>query len=267
MSLAFLTPDAAPTRELHARSPMEHAAIAAGARIARAECWNVANAYSEPSVEWGRMTKTVGFVDRSSLAKLELQAEPATLARIVAQASAALAPDQDPGAPPAGAGLVLEPGRASRSASASGDGTWWCPVTPGRVLVLSEPADAAGVRAAVAQAAAQEPGTVSVIDVTCGLAALSLIGPQARELLARFCAIDVRPAHAPARAFRPGSVARTPGYLLVQREDSLLALVGWALGEYLWEVVADAAAALGGGPVGAEALAHHLAQHEEPADA
>jgi hypothetical protein len=34
-------------------------------------------------------------------------------------------------------------------------------------------------------------------------------------------------------------------------------LVGWALGEYLWQVVADAAAHLGGGPVGAEALARH----------
>jgi heterotetrameric sarcosine oxidase gamma subunit len=268
MSLAFLTPDAAPSRELRARSPMERAAVAAGARIARAEGWNVTNAYSEPSVEWGRLTKTVGFVDRSSLAKLELQAEPAALARIVAQASAALALDAD-GTSPAGAGLVLEPGRAGRcaSASASGDGTWWCPVTPARVLVLSEPLDAAAVRAAVARAAAAEPGTVSVLDVTCGLAALSLIGPQARELLARFCALDVRPALAPARAFRPGSVARTPGYVLVQREDSLLALVGWALGEYLWEVVADAAAALGGGPVGAEALAHHLARDAEPADA
>ncbi|MGD0455849.1 MAG: sarcosine oxidase subunit gamma family protein, partial [Solirubrobacteraceae bacterium] len=100
-------------------------------------------------------------------------------------------------------------------------------------------------------------GTVSVLDVSCGLAALSLIGPGARELLARFCAIDVRPGLAPPGAFRPGSVARTPGYLLVEGGDRLLVLVGWALGEYLWRVVADAAADLGGGPVGAEALSHH----------
>jgi hypothetical protein len=32
-------------------------------------------------------------------------------------------------------------------------------------------------------------------------------------------------------------------------------MVGWALGEYLWEVVADAAQHLGGGPVGADAIA------------
>ncbi len=272
MSLAFLTPDAAPSRELHARSPMERAALAAGARIACAEGWNVPNAYSEPSVEWGRLTKSVGFVDRSSLTKLEIQAEPAALARIVEQASATLAADAPPPGTPltaaglADAGLVLEPGRAGRCAGAGADGTWWCPVTPERVLVLSDAADAAGLRAAVTRAAADATGTVSVLDVTCGLVALALIGPQARELLARFCAIDVRPALAPPHAFRPGSVARTPGYVLVQSEDSLLVLVGWALGEYLWQVVADAATALGGGPVGAEALAHHLAQHEEPAD-
>jgi sarcosine oxidase subunit gamma len=243
VSLAFLTPDATPSRELHARSPMERAALAAGARIARLEGWNVPNAYSEPSVEWGRLTKTAGFVDRSSVAKLEIQAEPAALARIVAQASA---------------GLVLEPGLAGRRTSSGTDATWWCPVTPERVLVLSEPADATDVRAAVTQAAADASGTVSVLDVTCGLAALSLIGPQARELLARFCAIDVRPAVTPPAGFRPGSVARTPGYVLVEAPDRLLVLVGWALGEYLWQVVADAAADLGGGPVGAEALARHV---------
>ncbi len=243
MSLAFLTPDAASSREVRARSPMERLAVAAGARLARVEGWNVPTAYSEPSTEWGRHTRTVGFVDRSSLAKLEVQAEPRELARMVAQASD---------------GLALEPGLAGRSMIGPSAGTWWCPVTPGRVLVLGEPGAAAAVRTAVAQVADGAQGTVSVLDLTCGLAALSLIGPGARELLARFCALDVRPALAPPSAFRPGSVARTPGYVLVESDDRLLVLVGWALGEYLWRVVADAAADLGGGPVGAEALAQHL---------
>lgn len=248
MSLAFLTPDAASTRDVRARSPMERLAVAAGARLACVEGWNVANAYGEPTVERDRLTQSVGFVDRSSLVKLEIQAQPPELARIVAQASG---------------GLELEPGLAGRASVGGAGGAWWCPVTPARALVLGEPAAAADVRAAVARAAQDAQGTVSVVDVTCGLTALSLIGPGARELLARFCAIDVRPALAPVAAFRPGSVARTPGYVLVEAQDSLLALVGWALGEYLWQVVADAAAALGGGPVGAEAHALHL----ESADA
>jgi len=57
----------------------------------------------------------------------------------------------------------------------------------------------------------------------------------------------------PVGGFRPGSVARTPGYVLREAEDRLLVMVGWALGEYLWQVVADAARHLGGGPVGADA--------------
>jgi heterotetrameric sarcosine oxidase gamma subunit len=258
MSLAFLTPDSTLARDVRARSPMERLALAAGARMSRVEGWNVPNAYDDPPTERRRLTETVGFVDRSSLAKLELQAAPATLARIVAQTGERLAANVPPSDQSSARGLALEPGLAAYAA-----GIWWCPVTPGRVLVLGEPAAAATLRAELAEAAEDASGTVSIVNVTCGLTALSLIGPHARELLARFCAIDVRPAVTPVAGFRPGSVARTPGYVLVEAPDRLLVLVGWALGEYLWELVADAAASLGGGPVGAEALAHHL----ESADA
>jgi len=260
MSLAFLTPDVTSSREVLARSPMERPAVAAGARLSRLEGWNVPNAFSEPSIEWDRLRRTVGFVDRSSLAKLEVQAAPEALAGILAQASSELNAGAEAGAlrndvedEDAPDGLALELGRASRSG-----GAWWCPVTPGKALVLGETQDAEAIRGALMRASEDGRGPVSVLDLTCGYAALSLVGPQARELLARFCAIDVRPALAPPRAFRPGSIARTPGYLLIEQPDSLLVLVGWALGAYLWEVVADAAAGLGGGPVGAEALRHHL---------
>jgi sarcosine oxidase subunit gamma len=182
------------------------------------------------------MEEAVAFADRSHLTKLELQAEP----RVMAGAVAALT-----------GGAELEPGVATRAGDA-----WWCPVTPGRVLVLGEPGGSqelrTSVRAALADAAG--PATTTMVDVTSGLAAMALIGPGARELLARFCAIDVRPAATPVAGFRPGSVARTPGYVLVEAEERLLILVGWALGEYLYEVVSDAALHLGGGPVGTAAL-------------
>jgi heterotetrameric sarcosine oxidase gamma subunit len=250
VSLAFLTADATRVR---ARSPMERPALAAGARLACVEGWNVPNAYSDPGSERAWLTQTVGFIDRCSLAKLEIQAQPRALARIVERASASLAASEQATEQGSARGLALAPGLA-----ACAYGTWWCPATPGRALVLSEPSAAVAVLTAVREAGADAQGTVTVLDVTCGLAALSLIGPQARELLARFCAIDVRPALAPPCAFRPGSVARTPGYVLVEAPDRLLVLVGWALGEYLWRVVADAAADLGGGPVGAQALTQYL---------
>ena len=113
----------------------------------------------------------------------------------------------------------------------------WHQITPTRALAIGT--------------AEQIPGA---IDVTCALAALSLVGPGWRELLARFCAIDVRESALPVGVLNPGSIARTPGYLLRQRHDELLLLFGWAVGEYMYEVVADAAGHLGGGPVGADVL-------------
>jgi heterotetrameric sarcosine oxidase gamma subunit len=235
-ALAFLAPDAAGATA--ARSPMHRLAAAAGARMQTRDGWELAAGYADAAIERRRLTDTVAFADRSQLCKLELQGEAAALASVVGTA---------------GGGLELEPRRAGHAA----DGTWWCPLTQTHVLALAEPSGADGLRERVAGAAAGLDSSPTVVEVTCGLAAMTLAGPGAAELLARFCAIDVRPRVTPVAGFRPGSVARTPGYLLRENEDELLVLVGWALGHYLWRVVADAAEHLGGGPVGADALAEH----------
>ena len=48
----------------------------------------------------------------------------------------------------------------------------------------------------------------------------------------------------------------------VPPEDSerFLMLFGWALGEYMWTVVSDAASALGGAPIGVDALEREAAR-------
>jgi glycine cleavage system aminomethyltransferase T len=120
------------------------------------------------------------------------------------------------------------------------DGVWWCPFTAERVLVLGARRDL--------------PELPEAIDVTTAFAALAIEGPLARELFARFTAIDLRDSVTPVHAFRPGSVARTPGAILRQAEDRWLMLFGAALGQYMWTVVADAAESLGGGPIGIDVL-------------
>lgn len=125
----------------------------------------------------------------------------------------------------------LTPGCAIRSGAG-----WLCPITPGRGLSIGTP---------------DSLPDASVIDLTSSLAAISIVGPGARETIARFCAIDTRAATLPLAGFRPGSIARTPGSLLREGEDGFLLIFGAAYGLYVWEVVSDAGRRLGGRPVGA----------------
>ena len=115
------------------------------------------------------------------------------------------------------------------------DGAWRCILTPERALVVG---------------GAGEDG----LAVTGAFCALTIVGPMARETIARFCALDLRPKATPVRGLRPGSVARTPGLVIREDEERYLLLVGSAYGEYLWTVVADAAEHLGGGPIGVDDL-------------
>jgi glycine cleavage system aminomethyltransferase T len=131
-------------------------------------------------------------------------------------------------------GVPGELGEAKREGDA-----WICQLTPTRALLLG------GDHAAPPDA----------VDVTTCFAALTILGPQARETIARFCALDLRPQMAPPQSFRPGSIGRQPGMIVVERPDRFLLLFGWAVAEYMWTVVEDAAHSLGGSPVGVDALA------------
>ena len=238
MSFEFLAVDAATPMGRHApvaHSPMEAQARDAGARYELRHGWNVAVDYGDLAAERAAIETAGAWTDVSQLGKIELQARPAALAGIIAAAD---------GGGHDGFGLATRAGDA-----------WWCPLTPERALVICEPSHTAALRARLEQAAGSAPGLASVIEVTTLYAALTLSGPAAREIFARFCALDLRPASTPVRGLRPGSVARTPGLVLRESEDRFLVLFGWALGEYMWTVVADAAEHLGARPAGVDALA------------
>jgi glycine cleavage system aminomethyltransferase T len=216
VSLAFLSPSPSAL----CRSPMERQARAAGARFEERDGWNVAVGFDGPEAERERLRSTVGFTDVSHLGKVEVQGPQA--------------------------------GHLELDVAELDDGAWWCPYTAQRAIVLCEPSALPPLRERLMDAAAEQDGLASVVDVTTAFGALALEGPLARELFARFTALDLRDQVTPLRAFRPGSVARTPGAVLRQSEQRWLMLFGAALGQYMWTVVADAAGSLGGGPVGVE---------------
>ena len=218
MSFEFMTVDSA---QAIARTPMEHAAREAGAQFEVRDGWNVAASYGSPNAESLAGVETVGWADVSHLRKLELQGELAAVSD----------------------GIELELGRATRAEDA-----WWCPLTGTRALVICDPDS-------TPKQLSSPNGSVSVLDVTTVLAAMTLIGPLSREVFARFCALDLRPAVMPVGGLRPGSIARQPGLVLREDEDRFVLLFGWAVGHYMWAQVADAATHLGGRPVGLDALA------------
>ena len=129
------------------------------------------------------------------------------------------------------------------------DDAWWCRLTQTRALVIGKRPELSGA------------DDLDVLDVTCNFAALTLVGPLARETFARFCALDLRPKVTPVNALRPGSIGRQPGIVIREDEERYLFLFGWATGEYVWSVVADAGSHLGGGPIGVDALREVAAAH------
>lgn len=235
-ALTFLHADGGPV----ARSPMGRDTAAAGARTEQRDGWEVAVGYADAAAELHACRETVGFGDRSHLGKLELQGSAAALDALEsmpALAGGAASGDRE-GATAAG-GLAIR-----------ADDAWWCRITPERALIVCEASATAALRERLAGSFAGH-----VLDVTATYGALVLAGPLARETFARFCALDLRPQSTPLHGFRPGSVARTPGYVVREADDRYLTLFGAAYGSYLWEVVADAATHLGGRPVGEDTLA------------
>ncbi len=199
-------------------------AAAAGTAVARSPMERMAGAAGarfelrdgwNVAAEYEGARKTPAWADVSHLTKLELQGEGAAGELGTATGAGAL-------------------GTATRV----GDG-WLCPLTATRALLIGARPDRAPAGA---------------IDVTTCFAALTILGPLAREVIARFCAIDLRPSVSPPGSFRPGSIARQPGMIVCEGPERFLLLFGWAVGEYMWTVVADAARALGGAPMGVGAL-------------
>lgn len=110
-------------------------------------------------------------------------------------------------------------------------------ISPRRALVLCEPRELDAIRSRL--------GDGLVVDVTAGLGIVALAGPEAGTVLRRLTHLH----HFPSG----GEVAHVTAHVLEQGSAYWI-VVAQEYAHYLWEVAVDRAAALGGGPVGVDAL-------------
>ena len=118
-----------------------------------------------------------------------------------------------------------------------GEGISWYPISPRRALVLCTPALGDSVRARV--------GERFSLDVTGAYSVIAIVGPEAETVLRRMTHIH----HFPSG----GEIAHVQGHVL-QRGGGYWVICAQELGHYVWEVAVDRASALGGGPIGVDAL-------------
>ena len=128
----------------------------------------------------------------------------------------------------------LTDGLAPGDARADGD-VWTMRLTPTHGYILCPFGRLEAIRAATGGAA---------IDLTCGLAGVSLGGTAWRDVMNRSSGLDVRPARFPANHCMAGSVMRVPT-LVLNEGGHISMFVGWEYGEYFWDAILDAGATLG----------------------
>lgn len=213
-------------------SPMEAVLSRAGAILVDHDGDVIASDFGSAAGELALCARAVGIADRADLGVLALSGHPGTVAHVVQRMI----------------GWRLGPRAAVRTASA-----WWCP-SGAEVLVLCEPSRRAALVAELEQATRLSSG-VRCRDATAEHAAVSVVGPRARQLLRSVARSDAGPEV--DGGCEQGELAGTP--VLVLRESSTQYLLVMAStdepGE--WQALLEAGRPLGVGYVGRDALEHY----------
>ena len=240
-------PATAPER----RTAMYHAQLAMGAVMSDADGWRLPAHYGDAARETAWLRETVGVSDISPIGKARVVGADAAQAVLALLSHAAYLPP----------GSLIETGwppterHSERREDPLPDGKLLAAcLAPDEFLLLTPPGLASSAIEAIQ--AANAP-CCHAIDVTSGLCGVALIGPAAADLLSRVTELDVSPRARLDLTCVQTRIAEIQGLLL--RRDTRGYTI-WHLyasrefGEYLWEVLIQAAQEVGGGPAGTEAL-------------
>lgn len=211
-------------------SPVHAATAALGARYAEHSGWQIPDSYTSVEAELAAARAGVGLADISGHGKLYVEGAPAAA---VVQAAFGQAPAE------IGAGASLAGAQVFR-------------LRPDQFFVVTAIGAEAETQARLNVAAAAG-GPVTITDVTHGLAAFGLVGPQTRALLSQLSALDFGAAAFPNRSLKITSLAKAKHLILRQDRGGLPAFTlfgAQSLSAYVWSVIRDAGQACGLAPLG-----------------
>ena len=225
------------------RTAMYHSQLEIGAVMDDADGWQLPLHFGDAGQESVWLRETVGISDVSPIGKVRVVGREASgaVATLVAVTG-----DQ-------GINTVAEadstPERGGKLLSAR--------LADDEFLILTPPGVAASAVEVMRQA---DTGCAYAIDVTSGLCGVAIVGPGAQGLMSRITDVNTAPDALRDLTCVQSRFADVQG-LLLRRNVNGIAMyqlyAGREFGEYLWEVLAETARELGGGPVGAHALRSH----------
>jgi glycine cleavage system aminomethyltransferase T len=194
----------------------------------------VAMNFGSAAAELAVCVRAVGLVDRSDLSKLVLEAPRAQLDALTTRL----------------AGAAVSPGGVVTGSA------WWCGDGPERVIVLSDPDTGSRLRERLHVDARRFAG-MTVRDASSELAAIGLLGRNARLVLRALGAFGKSGDPRDVPPFGHGSIAGIPTSWLLQSDCRALALVPREHAGEAWLAIENAGRPFGISCVGHEAAARY----------
>ncbi len=228
-------------RTTERRSAMDRLELLQGAVMAELDGWRQPLHYGNNENELKMLREVVGIHDLS----------PRGAVRLVGDGAVSLAAGLSPGQEELAVGRVRECRIAAENRTAP---LLELRLTRDEFVFLTEPGDAELVNEFLCSSPAS---CVHTVDISSGLAGAGISGPKAAFLLSMITELDVSPEGLPGLRCVQSRFAHVHGLLVRQDVGTASAYQLYfarEYGEYLWEVIIQAARHIGGGPVGTEAI-------------
>jgi len=228
------------------RTPLHSKHVALGAEMMDLGEWKRPYAYTSPAEEHKAVRERVGLIDVSTLGKLDVKGRDA--ARLLDKVYTHIFSTLPVGRVRYGimcddSGVILDDGTVSRLA----EDHFFITTTTGNVEFVEQ---------WFKSWAAGSGMCVHLTNVTAGLAAMNLAGPQARAVLSQLTDLDLSAPAFPYLTCAHSTVAGVPALLL---RIGFVGESGWEIhvpaecGEHVWDAVMKAGHEFGIAPFGVEA--------------